>query len=522
MLNRVTGILLLTAGAVLAQTSVDLPQHPFALMEAMQITLERHPAIQIELRQVDISRGALRVASGQFDTQIQYDLSQSRTNSPLTQLQRGQYAQLGLDVSNQSSNLTTAEFNAQQLFRSGITASPVIQTNRDTDNLANHLGLNQSKIAFQVVIPLLRGRGRDVVAAQENAARINLHAALYDASHTVAQTLGNAAIQYWSAIGAARNLEIARNSESRGNNYTDDVRTLIEADRVPRAELNQLQANVANRTAQRIAAEQQVLAAQQALALAMGLGADEVKQMAIPTDELPDWPHDSPPSITPQLVDQFVGEALRRRADLLAVRDRQHSAEILVPAARNQLKPVVNLTVNSGYAGLWEGRNFAKIAGSAFYKVKGPDAYAQITYRFPVQNNVAAGQLIQAEASYQQAALQQSDLARQISSNVITAMTSLSNNVARLKMAREAVRYYQLALDGENEKFRRGFGSLVDVLTMEDRLTGALSQQLAAQVDFATAIENLRFSTGTFLNPDEQTHVLERGTFVTPPFDWEK
>ena len=91
MLNRVTGILLLTAGAVLAQTSVDLPQHRFALMEAMQITLERHPAIQIELRQVDISRGALRVASGQFDTQIQYDLSQNRANSPLTQLQRGQY-----------------------------------------------------------------------------------------------------------------------------------------------------------------------------------------------------------------------------------------------------------------------------------------------------------------------------------------------------------------------------------------------------------------------------------------------
>jgi outer membrane protein len=522
VLKRLSSAVLALSTAAAGQTSVNLPQRPFALMDAMQVTLSRHPSIRIQQVQVDINRGAVRVAAAQFDTQLESTISQNRANTPLTRDQQNTYAQYGLSATNQASNLTGADVNVQRLFRNGITVGPVVQINRNTDNLTNHLGLNQSKVAFQVIVPLMRGRGRDVVAARESAARSDLHAALYDANHTVSQTLGAAAIQYWNAIGAARNLEIARNSEERGKSYASDVKILIDADRVPRGELNQLLANLAGRTSQRIAAEQQLLAAQQSLAIAMGLGSDDVKELPTPTDELPGWSGDTAPAVTSKLVDQFVAHAFERRADLLAARDRQRSAELVVPAARNQLKPAVDLTLSSGYTGLWEGTNVAKLIGAPFMNVKGLDAVGQITYRFPVGNNAAYGQLAQAEASVQQASLRQADLARQISSNVITAMASLSNNAARLKLAREAVRYYQLALDGENEKFRLGIGSLVDVLTMEDRLTGALSQQVSAQVDFASAIVNLRFATGTFLNPEAQTHTLEREIFVKPPFDWEK
>src|SRR4029079_18867918 len=93
------------------------------------------------------------------------------------------------------------------------------------------------------------------------------------------------------------------------------------------------------------------------------------------------------------------------------------------------------------------------------------------------------------ERSSHQAMLRQCALARNIASAEVTAMSSLVTNVARLKQAREAVRTYRLAVNGEQEKFRLGLGSLVDVLTIEDRLTGALSQELAAQVDYAVDIE---------------------------------
>lgn len=508
--------------ALRAQTAVELPRQDFVLMDAMSVALERHPAIRIQQQQVDFNRGALRVAAGQFDTQLRSEVSQNRANSPLTRAQQANFAQFGLLTSNQASNVTSLDSSASRLFRNGVQAGPAVQINRNTDNLGNRFGLNQSRVAFQVVVPLLRGRGHDVVEARERAARTDLQASLYDASHTVSQTLGNAAVQYWNAVGAARNLEIVRNSEARGRSYAADVRTLIDADRVPRGELNQLLANLAGRTSQRVAAEQQYFSAQQALAVAMGLGLEEVKQLPNPTEPLPDWPHKTPPKISPAVVDQFVAEAIQRRGDLLAAGSRQRSAELILPAARNQLRPEVNFTSSLGYAGLWEGTNFAKIAGAPFAHVKGPDLLGQISYRFPPRNNVAQGQLAQAEAAQRQAALRQSDLARQVASAVITALASVSNNVARLELAREAVRYYQLALDGENEKFRLGLGSLVDVLTMEDRLTGALAQQLQAQVDYAIAIVNLRFATGSFIDPGVQQHTIGRDIFVRPPFDLDK
>jgi len=47
------------------------------------------------------------------------------------------------------------------------------------------------------------------------------------------------------------------------------------------------------------------------------------------------------------------------------------------------------------------------------------------------------------------------------------------NAALQLQRAREAVASSQVALEGEREKYRLGVGQLVDVLTMEDRLTTA-------------------------------------------------
>jgi outer membrane protein len=497
-----------------------MPQQSVTLMDALRSTLANHPGIQLQEQQVKLNEGSLRVASGQFDTSLSASISQSHTSTPLTLAQQFQYEQLGLLTSNLATDTTTYAVSSQKLFRNGIALGSTLDLNRNVDNLATRLGLNQSQLSFQVLLPLLRGRGRRVVDAQEMSVESQVDASLHDTNETVAQLLANTAITYWNVVAATRNLQIAKDSEVRGAKYVHDVQILIDADKVAKGEIYQLLANRAGRTGSRIAAEQGVISNEQALALAMGLKSDEIIVSPDASDPLPDWAENSTPEVSPQAVQKFIKNAMNKRPDLIAARLRRQSAEQLLPAARNQLRPQLNLTVNAGYSGLLEGTGFGKPFGAPFNNV-GPNAYGTLSFAFPPRNDVAIGQLTQADASYRQAILNQTELERNVASNVVTAITTLSASIAALRKAREAVSNYRIALDQEQERFRLGLNSLVDVLTMEDRLTSTLSQEVSAQLNYAVAIENLRLATGTVVDPNQRTHTVDKNTFVRPPSESE-
>jgi outer membrane protein TolC len=91
------------------------------------------------------------------------------------------------------------------------------------------------------------------------------------------------------------------------------------------------------------------------------------------------------------------------------------------------------------------------------------------------------------------------------------------NAALQLQRAREAVASSQAALEGEREKYRLGVGQLVDVLTMEDRLTTAEQNQVTAELDYALALTQLRFATGSIVEPDKTVQSVDHEVFLTVP-----
>ena len=69
--------------------------------------------------------------------------------------------------------------------------------NRATDNLQNPSGINRTRVSFDVNVPLLRGRGREVVTAPETAAEIGVQASLYDLNQEIADLVLSTATSYW-------------------------------------------------------------------------------------------------------------------------------------------------------------------------------------------------------------------------------------------------------------------------------------------------------------------------------------
>ena len=492
---------------------------PIGLVDAVESALKKHPLLQIQGAQVDISRAVKQQASGRFDTFVDWVGNQSRINTPLTADQRLQAQQAGILTGNQGSNLTNYSLNAQKLTRSGISIGPVVELNRATDNLVRNTGINQSRVAFQVVLPLLRNRGRDAVTAQERAAEFGISASLYDFSHTASQLITSTAVAYWDYVAALKNLEVLRGSEARGQALVDTVRYLIDADQLPRNDINDVTANLADRTTNRVAAEQQVIQARQNLALAMGVGVDEIENVGLPTDDFPGSANDIPLSVTPSSLDYYIQQALARRGDYLSSRMQQRSSGALLVGAKNQLLPQLNLEISTGYSGLDEGRRPDRLLYSPFVGVQGADAVAGLRYSFPVQNNFARGQAAQAAAVLRQSELRQSETARNIASNVVVTAMAMNNSILRLQNASQTVAAFESALAGEREKLRLGVGSLVDILTIEDRLTTALSSLVQANLFRMSSLAQFRFATGTFLSPDAPVQNISKEVLFTLPFE---
>ena len=324
------------------------------------------------------------------------------------------------------------------------------------------------------------------MAAQERAAKTEVDAALLDLNQLISELTINTASSYWNFLAAQKNVAIARDVETRGNLYLSQVETLVDADRVPRNDLHEVKANVASRSSTRLAAEQQELAAQEQLALDMGISANQMlAERPRPTDDFPKAEDQELPSDTAACTEYYVEQALQRRADYLASERRRAESTILLNAARNRLLPQINLNFMAGYSGLQEGRQISDFLGASVEGVPGPSATAGITYTFPFGNRVARGVLAQSEGATVQAEMQSRQLSRAISSAVVVTLESLRSAILRAEKSRQAVESFQSALTGEREKYEGGFGSIVDILSVEDRLTAALSDQVQSELAYA-------------------------------------
>ena len=311
-------------------------------------------------------------------------------------------------------------------------------------------------------------------------------------------------------------MQIIAESEARGQEFVDAVTTLVQADKLPRSEINQAQANLSGRAAGRIAVEQEATEARSNLALAMGLSPEQLAQLPPPADDFPDGVNQPPPSLSPERVRSLIGLALTRRADYLAAEKTREAADVIRRSVSDRLRPQLDLTISGGYSTLREGRRPNEFLASPFTRMKGPNAVVGFRYALPPANRLALGQAAEAEAFYQQALLLRTEQGRVIANGVVNALTAIFTGVNRLNRANEAVTAYQAALEGERDKLSLGVGSIIDILTIEGRLTQALLDFVSAQQAYAVSLVQMRYAGGMLVEPDQATHSFERDVFFQP------
>jgi outer membrane protein TolC len=272
---------------------------------------------------------------------------------------------------------------------------------------------------------------------------------------------------------------------------------LVKGSIQPAAQITQARASLEQSVASRIAGEQDLTEAAQSLAVLIGLPNADVASAPRAADALP--PEQSVSGFDRATMQRLVEVALERRDDLRAAQSVVQSNEILLVAARNQLLPKLQLQIAGGLGGLSEGGRQAKDLVPGDAEVNGLAAQGSLTFSFPIENNLAKGQVIAQQGAVAQSEDQSRLLASQISTGVIDAAQGLARAYAELVKLDQAFVLFEKSVADQRELFKLGMSSIVDVTTTEQSLASAQSQRLSAKLNYANAIAQLRYATGTLL-----------------------
>lgn len=475
------------------------------LLDAVQSTIAHHPTLEIARQQVNVQDGVVLQEAAAFDGVLQAGTDRSRVYVPSAGPADFGGFLTPVDVSQLGASYA-------RLLRSGVSVRGSVDLERGLQSS----DLASARTAVEVDLPLLRGRGTRVNTSREAASGIQAAAARLDVQHTTAVLMTRVVSSYWDLVAAQRTFVVAAAAADRGQLLVDSMRALVDGDQIPRADMASALANLADRTASRFAAGQGQIEARQQLILDMGLRSGDMPA-TVTLDDFPaiaTLPSDFGDAAT---VDRLVRAALDDRADYRAAQLRVKAAEVLRESAANALQPQVDLTFNVGYTGISEGGLLARYFAGLGTQVRGPDLTTGVNYKFPQQNRLARGQFAAADAAYREAQSQLVDVERTVASAVVSSASALGNSIQRLEKAREAVQAFEAALQGEHDKLALGVGSIVNILTIEDRLTAASTSEVAAWQAYGRALVQLRFATGSLVPLDRAAGVPSESTFTTLP-----
>ncbi|HTY42341.1 MAG TPA: TolC family protein [Thermoanaerobaculia bacterium] len=345
-------------------------------------------------------------------------------------------------------------------------------------------------IGFSVDAALLRNRGVEATGAPEKAAKIN-----YDASYLAyQQSISNsvlATIQaYWNLASAQEQLEIARESYALQTRRVEVTRALIAGDELAPSEISRVLASQASDQGLVLGAERAVNDARVALAIAMGLSVVQQANAPLAADKLPESTQQT--ALEQATTPPLITLALARRDDLKAATKLEEAGGVLLRAAQINVAPLLNFHGDVGGGAVAETALARTSKGWA-----GPSYHLGFNLNAPIQNNVARGQLLQADATWKQQAISRADLERTIKADVVQDLRSLKDASGQVAETRRSVDYYTSTIATENEKFRLGESTLIDTILTQQLQTSALFAYVAARQQYANLIAQLRFDTGT-------------------------
>jgi outer membrane protein TolC len=497
-----------------------------AQVKVLNALIASTPAQADQLR--TIRNDFLRTAGDQFDR----SLVDQRETLRRARLNR---EDLGDAPDDEVFKNTRAKLQFSKLFHNGIQVAPFVDFSAEGSNFKGKerkaefggKGINDlytTRVGSDFLLPLMRGRGGDAIAAGERAATIEAQAGTLDVEHQRATSVLRTAQAYWELRAAQESLAILERSATRQGDLLKSTTALVNGGELARVELARSQAGEARARSRVLDARQRLYDARVELAAALGV-ATNGNETTLPTAAKDPFPA-APDAASLQPWIGATATAGQRR-DLEAAQRREEAAVILQRNAVTELQPRLDLAASLFYTALGEVGDVATEDfdldgrpvyrrdgfGEAFDRWVGPSFTLSLQYEKPMGNNGAKGRLAAREAERRTRAIETADLRRQVRLGVGRTAAALFETIGRLQQTQAASKYYDQTITGELSRFRAGEATLINTIQTEQQATETDLANIAAQQAVANLLAELRFESGTLV----QNSTVSAPTLVSLP-----
>jgi outer membrane protein TolC len=493
--SRAIPSLLVCHGLVAGAQAPEGPKR-LSLQEAIQTSLENNLQVQVAREVRESTRAGVLVNAGPFDWNLTSSLTVSRTED------FSRFDQTGFLKSSESESTSRSfTLGTTKLFSTGGTLSlsyrPSYFSSRSTVdyNVPQPTATSVTPFPYDGSLtasftqPLLKGFGREtaeslLIVARKGAAQADL-----TFQKSIIDLVASTESLYWDVVYAQRNLANKKAALALAQKQLRENQIRVEVGTLAPIEVTSAEAAVALKEQEIITAEAQYLNARDALIRAL-----------YPTTERPSGLElTDAPGIKAMETDEAAAErmALDRRVELKNARLDLESKQVLETAARNRLKPQLDLTL--GYTGNASNRDSYSGIQSDVFGSKYPGYNATLSFAMPIANRAAKGSEGQARANRRSSELSLRDLELGIVLEVRTALRTLEASEKGVKAAEKTRIFREKNLEAEQKKFENGMSTNFFVLQRQDELDQSRASELQAQISYAKAVTSLERAVGNLL-----------------------
>ncbi len=501
-------------------SSMVYADEPYNLLRVVNTTLEQAPEILQQQAVVESSAADIKIQTGQFDHQVMSTYKTGLKNEPVISYDQPDL----LNLTHLQSYQQLLQTGILKQFRTGISAGFSVNVfrqnplNGDAEALAQGIDLttsNESSVNFQLNVPLLKGATEESAAAGENATILLYQASQNDLNFVISTIVLNAINSYWDYKVAEETLAINKISEQRVEKWTDEAELHIikkdpsraqEMRTKYRAEIDAVQAYLANKNLSVISAAQAVEQAKILMMVAMGTPYDDFGKVSVSGEEFPQF--ESTHLNAEQLSKNWVEQAREYRADLKAIQLRQDANNVLVKKYTRDLMPQLDVALLAGYQGLSEGSRSTTFGDSLYRNVPGPNLGGQVSFAYPLENNVQEGLLSKQKAILRNTQISMGQLERTIGAQIDVDVSLLKRRMAEKSIAEKAVAFYQPSVNELAIRAMQSAPMMLNLLEYEDRLVSAKVSRLQVESALAKLIAEIRFQTGTLVTTNGDNYAI--------------
>ncbi|MFL6196901.1 MAG: TolC family protein [Thermoanaerobaculia bacterium] len=375
-------------------------------------------------------------------------------------------------------------------------------------------------LTFSYDQPLLRDFGRAFNERNIIIARTNSEISGQEFERQVTLTTQDVVNAYWALVNAREQLGVAQQSLQLARDLHDRNRIQVEVGTMAPLELTQSEAAIATRQEDIIRSTSNVGDAEDNLRRLLNLPAG-------PLWETPIVPTTKPETERLAInVDQAIQTAYAERPELrqqaLQLEQARRDSEYF----RNQLKPTLDLHIDYGLSG---GDESFSEALSQLYGFDFRTWTAQVRFAYPIQNRAARAQSAIANLDvdrFQTLFDQQRVL---ISTEVRRAARAVETAAQQIEAARISREFQEKNVEAEKKRYENGMSSSFQITQIQDDLTQARSREVAATVNYRTALAEFYRATGRLLDehgvaiddPADPDYVAQRYSFSRAPLPGE-